>query len=365
MLLSKIYKIPFLLLFFIILLHIIGLVSLYSASNMNFKPFVYKQLISFLLFLPISVWIAVIDLKTIYRSSYYLYGFFIILLLLISLIGYKAMGATRWFSIFGLQIQPSEFIKIGLVLFLAKYYHNISTESLNKFSSLIIPIIFTLIPAFIVIKQPDLGSGIIIILTLAIIFFASGTKIIHMFFLLIPIMISMVFGWKILHNYQKKRILMFLNPESDPLGSGYNIIQSKIAIGSGGLFGKGIGEGTQSKLDFLPEHETDFIFSCFAEESGFVGALILIIVYFIIILQSLSIATNSRSVYGKILVIGIIGIFFLHILINIAMVSGVFPVTGKPLPFMSYGRNITASMLIGLGFIMNVHVHQKDSFVKS
>jgi rod shape determining protein RodA len=332
---------------------------------MDFHPFVYKQLISFLLFLPISIAIAIIDLKLIYKSSYYLYGFFILLLLMIELMGHKAMGATRWVNILGFKMQPSEFIKIGLVLFLARYYHNISTANLKKFSSIIIPIIFTLIPALIVIKQPDLGTGLIIILTFSIILIASGTRIIYIIYLLITMIISVILGWRLLHSYQKKRILMFLNPESDPLGAGYNIIQSKIAIGSGGFLGKGIGEGTQSKLDFLPEHETDFIFSCFSEETGFIGALILIIIYFIIIMQSLSIATNSRSVYGKMLVIGITGIFFLHILINIAMVSGVFPVTGKPLPFMSYGRNIIASMLIGFGLIMNVHVHQKENFVKS
>jgi rod shape determining protein RodA len=214
-------------------------------------------------------------------------------------------------------------------------------------------------------KQPDLGTSMIIILSSGIIVFSSGTRVKHLIYCISPIIVSIPLIWQFLYDYQKKRMLMFLNPESDPLGSGYNIIQSKIAIGSGGLFGKGFGLGTQSKLDFLPEHETDFIFSCFAEETGFIGAIILIILYFIIIVKSLSIALNSRSIYGKILGLGIIAIFFLHIFINIAMVSGIFPVTGKPLPFMSYGRNIVASMLIGFGLIMNVHIHQKENFIKS
>jgi rod shape determining protein RodA len=361
----KLSRIPVWLFLSIILMNALGIITLFSANNMVIYPLAYKQLVSFLLFLLVSLVISTIDLKAIYRSSYFIYFFSIILLIMIEFFGHRAMGATRWFNLLGLKIQPSEFIKVGLVLFLARYYHNIPSSKLNNFSSIFIPIIITMIPTLIIMKQPDLGTSIIIILTFGIIIFGSGIKIINIFYLLLPVIISIPFGWQMLHQYQKKRILMFINPESDPLGHGYNVIQSKIAIGSGGFYGKGFGLGTQSKLDFLPEHETDFIFPCFSEEFGFIGSLVLIILYFVIIVQSLSIASNSRSVFGKILVLGIVAIFFLHILINIAMVSGLFPVTGKPLPFMSYGRNIVASMLIGLGLVMNVHVHQRENFVKS
>jgi rod shape determining protein RodA len=363
--LLKLRKIPVFVLLSIVIANIIGLTTLYSASNMEIYPLLYKQLMSFLLFILIAIFLSTVELKTIYRFSYHIYFFLIIILLLIELLGHKAMGATRWINLLGFKIQPSEFMKIGVILFLAKYYHNVNTLNLKSFHSIIIPIIFTIIPALIVIKQPDLGSGLIIILSSATIIFASGVQLRHILYLVLPVLFLIPIGWKFLHGYQKKRLLVFLNPESDPLGSGYNIIQSKIAIGSGGLFGKGIGYGTQSKLDFLPEHETDFIFSCFAEETGLVGSIVLIFIYFIIIVQSLSIASNARSVYGKILTLGIVSIFFLHILINISMVSGIFPVTGKPLPFMSYGRNILGSMLIGFGLIMNVCVHQKENFVKS
>ena len=361
---DKFKRLPAKLIIFIILTNLVGICVLYSANDGIFYYVPMKQLMSFIIFMIMSCFIALIDLKKIYNYSYILYSISAIILIAIYVFGYKAMGATRWVNIMGLKLQPSEIMKIGVVLLLARYYHDIKNDRINELRHMLFPAISCAIPAFLVMKQPDLGTGIIILLILGIIIFAVGMQIKQILYLVCPVILISPLLWHALYDYQKKRISMFLNPESDPLGSGYNIIQSKIAIGSGGMLGKGYLKGSQSHLNFLPEHHTDFVFAGLAEELGFVGSMILLGLYFVIILESLSIAINSRSAFGKILVIGIISIFFSHIVINISMVSGLLPVVGIPLPFFSYGRTMLGMMLIGFGLIMNVHVHQKANFVR-
>jgi rod shape determining protein RodA len=352
-------KLPKFLLFLVISTCSYGFVILFSAGGNNLDPWAYKQIINFLIFFPIMILVAYSDIRLIYKYSYIFYISIIILLFAVHFFGHTAMGATRWLSIGTVKIQPSEPAKLAVIVFLAKYFHNTSYDNLNKLRYLIPPILAVIIPAALIIKQPDLGTGIVVLIISSILFFSSGVGV-KKFVILFAIILSFSpIIWNKMHDYQKKRVEVFLNPDKDPLGSGYNIIQSKIAIGSGGLFGRGLGEGTQSHLSFLPEHQTDFIFACLSEDLGFLGAAILIILYISIIYISLSISINSKSLYNKLLSIGVTSIFFSHAMINIGMVSGIFPVVGIPLPLVSYGGTMMGSMLIGFGIIMNVHMNQQ------
>ncbi|MGI4776436.1 MAG: FtsW/RodA/SpoVE family cell cycle protein, partial [Janthinobacterium lividum] len=247
---------------------------------------------------------------------------------------------------------------------LSRFFHHMKTEDFTKTSKIFVALFAVIIPVILIIKQPDLGTGLILLIVAIIMFFSSGIQVWKFIVFATGVVFCLPIIWHMMYEYQRKRVLMFLNPEQDPLGAGYNIIQSKIAIGSGGLFGKGLTKGTQSHLDFLPEHQTDFIFASLAEELGFVGCLFLLILYTMIILICLAIAINCKNIFGKFVVIGMASILFSHVFINIAMVMGLLPVVGVPLPFMSYGGTMMASMLVGMGFVMNVAVHKSTNLVR-
>jgi rod shape determining protein RodA len=355
------HKIPPGFLFLILLTCLYGVVILYSAGDNSLYPWAFKQIINFALFFPLMIYVSNVNLRFLYRYSYLIYFAVLVLLIMVELFGYKAMGAKRWLVIGGFRIQPSEPAKIAVVLFLARYFSDISFSQIKKIRYLIIPTIFVLLPSALVIKQPDLGTGMVIIFVSGIIFYVAGVSRWKFLLLIGIIMAASPIIWSKLHDYQKKRIEVFLDPDKDPYGSGYNIIQSKIAIGSGGFFGKGLGQGTQSHLNFLPEHQTDFIFACLAEDLGFFGVLILLFLYSGIIYNSMSISANAHNLYTKILSAGVASIFFSHVAINISMVSGLLPVVGIPLPLVSYGGTMLASILIGLGLIINVH---KNKYTK-
>jgi rod shape determining protein RodA len=357
--LYKLQKIPYGLVALIFLSCCYNFIILYSASNCSFYPWCYKQMVFFCIFFPLMILIATIDLRFIFSTSYLFYFLVLFLLLLVELFGYKAMGAKRWINLGILRIQPAELAKLAIVMMIARYFHFIRFSELGRILNIILPVIGILIPALLIIKQPDLGTGMVIIFVSMVTLFAAGVRVWKFIFAFCLSAVSAPIIWNFLHDYQKKRILTFLDPESDPLGASYNIIQSKIAIGSGGFWGKGFGLGTQTKLNFLPEHQTDFIFATLAEEFGFLGGMSLCALYFVIIYLCLSIAVNARSTYSRLLVTGIISIFFFHIFINIGMVMGLLPVVGIPLPLMSYGGTMMGSILIGFGLIMNVHVHHK------
>lgn len=361
---KKLQYIPVRLLLLIMLINIIGIYTLYSSSNEGFLYFPFKQTVSLLIFLILSLSIAVIDLRVIYQYSYIFYFICFTLLILTYFFGYKAMGAARWISIAGIKIQSSEIMKLAVVMFLARYFHDLRNFNVSSLYHIFLPALFCVTPVLLVLKQPDLGTAIVIIFTVMIIIFVMGIKFKYILYAIIPPIIFSPLLWSILYDYQKKRILTFLYPESDPFGAGYNIIQSKIAIGSGRLLGKGYLGATQSYLNFLPEHHTDFIFACFAEEYGLIGTLSILVIYFLIILETFIISINARSVFGKILVIGISSIFFLHIIINIGMTLGLLPVVGIPLPFFSYGRTMLGMMLMAFGLVMNVNIHRKDNFIR-
>jgi rod shape determining protein RodA len=359
--LIKLHKIPTSVPFIITIICIYGFIVLYSAAGGKIEPWAYRQIIIFCVFMPITLIISLVNTSFIYKFSYFFYFCVLLLLVIVAIAGKTAMGGTRWIDLGFFHVQPSELAKIAIVLMLARYFHALGNQNISSVGNLIIPLAGVLFPAALIIKQPDLGTGIITLIVATIIFFAIGVRTLYFVivsascFMLLPLI------WSLLYDYQKKRVLIFLDPGLEPLGSGYNIIQSKIAIGSGGLFGKGLLNGTQSHLSFLPEYETDFIFSFLTEELGFIGGLILIILYLMLIITSLSIAINSKSIFKKLMVVGLTSIFFSHIFINIAMVMGIMPVVGVPLPFISYGGTMMVTRLISFGLIMNAGVHQHSN----
>ncbi|MDX1924740.1 MAG: rod shape-determining protein RodA, partial [Rickettsiaceae bacterium] len=346
---SQINKLPKTLLFFILLNCLYGFVILYSAGQNQLSPWALRQIINFAFFFPVMILIAITNIRTLFQYSYPFFLVVFTLLVLVHFFGHTAMGATRWLGIGSFRIQPSELAKLGIVFFLARYFHNLRGSTISKLRYLIVPALVSIGIAALIIKQPDLGTGIVVIMVSGILFYIAGARIWIFLLVILAILASMPFAWYKLHDYQKKRVEVFLDPSKDPLGSGYNIIQSKIAIGSGGLTGKGLGQGSQSHLSFLPEHQTDFIFACLCEDLGFIGAFILLMIYISITHLSLSIAINARTIFGKLLASGASSIFFIHAFINIGMVSGMLPVVGIPLPLISYGGTMMGSMLIGFG----------------
>ena len=310
---------PFVIVFLVCLISSIGFALMYSAAQGNMHPWAIKQIMHFAMFMPLMILISVIDLRLWYKSAYLIYYLALLLLLLMHLLGYTAMGATRWINLGIIKLQPSELMKLAIILALARYFHDLHVREI-KIVNLITPLIMTIIPAILIIREPDLGTGTILLMVGAMIFFAAGTKTWIFVAGIISCAAAMPLIWQFLYDYQKNRILIFLNPESDPLGSGYNIIQSKIAIGSGGLFGKGFIQGSQSQLQFLPEHQTDFIFTMLCEEWGLFGGVLVLLLFAILIFYCYIIAINSRSQFSRLLAIGVTSLIFLHVFINIAMV---------------------------------------------
>lgn len=340
-------QIPILLLVFAI--SILGIMLLYSASGCSFNIRAEKQFYSMLLGFAIIFIIMHAHPKLIMRYSYLVYFIGIVLALVSIFIGHKAMGAQRWIKLGAFGFQPSEFVKIGIILALARFYHNLHFFDSTKFRAIIIPCIITIIPVLIILKQPNLGTAAVILFIFICISFAAGlNKKIFTISAIIG-MISIPLLWFCLHDYQKNRIISFLNPEQDPFGSGYNVIQSKIAIGSGGLMGKGWTMGSQAQLQFLPEKHTDFIASVLAEEFGFAGISIFIIGMALLITFLHISSMQFMSQYGRLVIIGTNAMLFFHTIINLLMISGLFPVVGLPLPFLSYGGSNLIAIFIQIG----------------
>ncbi len=362
---EKIFALNWQLISLILILASIGFLMLYSAAGGNFRPWLLKQLIFFAIFFPIMLLIAIIDIRFWLQTAYVYYVIALILIIAVDVMGHNAMGATRWFRVGGLAIQPSEIMKVCLVFALAKYFYNIDAGDIEKTKFTIIPIVMIAVPAFFIFDQPDLGTATIVLLVGISILFIAGVKMWKFIVAGVSALIAIPFLWIfVLYDYQKQRVLNFINPDSDPLGSGYNIIQSKIAIGSGGFFGKGYLNGTQGQLEFLPEKQTDFIFTMLSEELGFVGSVFTIMIYVLIIYIGTKIALRTKHQFGRLLALGITNILFIHIFINMGMGMGLLPVVGAPLPLISYGGTITATMLIGFGLLLNVDANSDLEDIK-
>jgi len=346
----------------IIALAFTGFLMLYSAGGGSFYPWLIRQLTFFCIFFPLMIFIAVTDIRLWFRASYFFYAIALTLIIVVDIMGHSAMGATRWFRIGSLTIQPSEIMKVCLVLALARYFYNIEAKNIGSVKFVIMPLMMIALPAVFIFHQPDLGTAMILILVGVSVLFLAGVKIWKFILVGVSALTFLPVAWNfLLYDYQKKRILTFLNPDEDPLGSGYNIIQSKIAIGSGGMFGKGYLEGTQGQLNFLPEKQTDFIFTMLSEELGFAGSVFTIAIYCAILFICSRIAMKTKHQFGRLVTVGVANIFFIHMFINMGMVTGVLPVVGAPLPFVSYGGTIMASMMIGFGLVLNADLYHSSS----
>lgn len=350
---------------FIMIMAAIGIVMLYSAANGSWRPWAFHQLIRFAMGFGIMMVIAMIDVKFFMKVAYPFYFIVLILLIYVEYEGYRGMGAQRWIDLGFMKLQPSELMKIALVMTLAKYFNSTSLQTIETLQGLMVPVVLTLFPAFLVLTQPDLGTALMLIMTAGAMFFVVGVQIWKFAVLGIGTIITAPIAYHFLQEYQKNRVLTFLDPERDPLKAGYHIIQSKIALGSGGVFGKGFLKGTQSHLNFLPEKHTDFIFTMLSEEFGIIGALLVIILNILIIAYSYSFAIRSMSYFGKLLIIGLITNYFLYVFINISMVLGLIPVVGVPLPLISYGGTVIIAVMISFGMILSVYVNRNINVGKS
>ncbi|MSP82018.1 MAG: rod shape-determining protein RodA [Alphaproteobacteria bacterium] len=336
----------------------VGFAMQYSAANGNWQPWTLPQMARFGVGIAALIAIAMVDVRFWHRHAYLVYAVAIVLLVIVDFFGTVGMGAQRWLDLYVIQVQPSEVAKIALILALARHFHALQAEDVVRFWPLLVPAGLVLLPAALVMKQPDLGTAAMLLASAGVIFFVAGVRLRWFAIAIVLVLASLPLGWKMMHDYQHDRILTYLDPERDPLGTGYHILQSKIALGAGGLFGKGFMEGTQSHLSFLPERQTDFIFTMLAEEFGLVGGVGLMLLYGLVVAFGYAISLRSASQFGRLLGLGLTSVFFLYVLINIAMVTGLVPVVGVPLPLVSYGGTSMMTLLFGFGLMMSVHVHR-------
>ena len=355
---DKIKSIDYILLLSVLMLGIISMFAMYSTAGGSFDYHTQSHIVRFFLFFSLFLILSFFRIKFWFQTSTLIYLIFIFLLLGVKYFGITSSGSQRWINFYFINLQPSELMKIGLILFLAKYYHRTPTSEVNRIKYLFLPFLALLVPVLLVITQPDLGTSILIAAGGIVVVWLAGVNIKFFgysalsFAALAPLAISF------LKPYQKARILTFLNPDRDPLGAGYQIIQSKIAIGSGGLFGKGFLNGSQSYLDFLPEKHTDFIFTLFSEEFGFVGSVFILLLYSVIIYRIVKIGEITKSNFGKLYCYGFSTAFFIYVVVNMGMVLGLLPIVGAPLPIMSYGGSSMLSIMFGLGIAMSCKIYK-------
>ena len=342
----------------ILVLGFVGGAMLYSAAGGSFDPWASRQALRFGGGMVVLFAAALIDVRIWFRYAYLLYFAVLALLLAVEVAGSMGMGAQRWIDLKVFQLQPSEIMKVALVLALARYFHGVAEEDIGRPVMLLIPTVLVLAPAGLVLKQPDLGTAGMLLMCGAAVFFVAGVRLWKFALGLAAGLSAIPVAWQFLHDYQRQRVLTFLNPESDPLGAGYHILQSKIALGSGGLVGRGFLEGTQSHLNFLPEKQTDFIFTMLAEELGMVGAVALLALYGLLFVYGFAIALRARNQFGRILAIGLTTNLFLYVFLNMAMVMGLVPVVGVPLPLISYGGTAMLAVMGAFGLVQSVYVHR-------
>jgi rod shape determining protein RodA len=342
-------------------LGLLGLAMQYSASGGDVRVFALPQAIRFAVGLVVMVLLAIAPSALLFRASFLVYLAALGLLVMVALVGVMGLGAQRWVGIGFFNLQPSELMKIGIILVLARHFHHAPIDRSHHFKLLLIPLGLTLVPVALILDQPNLGTATIVSFIAFAMCFMAGIRWQYFAGAIGGAMAAVPVAYHLLHDYQKQRVMTFLNPDADPLGAGYNIIQSKIAIGSGGFFGKGLLNGSQGQLDFLPEKQTDFIFTMMAEELGFIGALVLMVLYGTLLMYAMLLATRARSGFGRQLAAGVAALIFIHIFINMAMVMGMIPVVGVPLPFLSYGGSFLISTLMACGLLQHVYINRDQS----
>ena len=357
---DKFSNFDFILLFSILALGIISIFAQYSSSGGQWESHSINHAIRFLVFFIFFLAISFVNISFWNRFSFVIFLSFILLLLAVKLFGLQSQGSRRWINLFVFVLQPSELMKIGIILFLANYYHRTSSNDINKIKYLLVPVVAIFVPFTLVVTQPDLGTALLILFSGIVVTWLAGVrwKIFAYLFLIGLVLAPVVISF--LKPYQKNRILSFLNPDLDPLGAGYQIIQSKIAIGSGGLFGKGFLNGSQAYLDFLPEKHTDFIFTLYAEEFGFFGSVLMVLLYFLITYRIVHIGNVTRSIFGKLFCYGFSTAFFIYVTVNMCMVLGLLPIVGAPLPILSYGGSSMLAIMFGLGVVMSCNVYKNN-----
>jgi len=358
---DKIIALDFLLIFLVLILGIISFFAMYSSEQGKVGYYTLSHIYRFSSFFIVFIMLSFFKVQFWYKSSYLFYSVILILLFAVDFFGVTASGSKRWINLFFINLQPSELMKVALILFLARFYYKIPSENITNVKYILAPIFAILIPFMLVVSQPDLGTAVLILIGGFAVIWLTGFRIklfLYSFLLsicLLPVVISF------LKPYQKSRILTFFDPERDPLGAGYQIIQSKIAVGSGGIFGKGFLQGSQSYLDYLPEKHTDFIFTLFSEEFGFLGSVTLLLIYVMIIYRIIAIGNQSRNNFARLYCFSFATAFFAYVAINMSMVLGLLPIVGAPLPIMSYGGSSMLSIMIGLGIAMSCRIHEQES----
>jgi len=336
----------------------VGVLALYSAAGGRFEPWAARHAMRYGMALALGLIVALIHPRVWLAAAWPIYILSMLMLVAVDVIGKIGMGAQRWLVLGPMQIQPSEIAKVAVILVLARYYHGLSREQAGRIVYTLPPLIIIMAPVGLVMVQPDLGTAMMVLLGGAGLLFVAGVRIWMFLGALVAAIGCLPFAWSFMHEYQRKRVLTFLDPDRDPLGAGYHITQSKIAIGSGGLFGKGFGKGTQSALNFLPEKQTDFIFTTFVEEWGMVGACVLLALFLLVLLWGFSIALRSQHHFGRLLALGVTSMLFLYVFINTSMVMGLLPVVGVPLPLVSNGGTAMVSVMFACGLLIGVNVYR-------
>jgi rod shape determining protein RodA len=337
---------------------LIGVAALYSVAGGSLEPWASRHVVRYCLGLALLFIVALSDIRWWLRAAYPLYFLALIMLALVIVIGVESGGARRWLGYGELSFQPTEMMKIALVLALARYYQWLPPNRVSWPHAVLPPLLMIGLPAILALDQPDLGTAALFGIVGSGLLFLAGVSWIYFIGAIVGVIVVLPHVWEKLHDYQKERILTFIDPDRDPLGSGYHILQSKIAIGSGGFTGKGYMQGTQTQLNFLPEKHTDFIFTMFSEEMGFIGAAVLLTLYLLVLLFIAYMALRCRSTFTRLVAVGMGLCLFAYVFINVAMVTGLVPVVGVPLPLVSYGGTSMLTMMVGLGFVLNAHVNR-------
>ena len=356
---QKLKSIDWILLLCILIVGLISFFSMYSTDGGEILFYTKNHILRFSIFFSMMLVISFINIKFWHSISYLFYLVVLGLLVAASLYGVTASGSQRWINLYFINLQPSELMKIAIIACFARYYHRIQSVDILDYRFLLIPVVLIIIPCYLVVTQPDLGTSILIAGSGIVVIWIAGLNIKYFVYSSLLFLVSFPFVVSILKPYQKSRILTFFNPERDPLGAGYQIIQSKIAIGSGGFFGKGYLKGTQNYLEFLPEKHTDFIFTLFSEEFGFLGSIILMFLYILLISRVISIGFFVKSFFAKLYCFGFASAIFLYVFVNIAMVLGLLPIVGAPLPIMSYGGSSMLSIMLGLSIVMSCKIYSQ------
>ena len=358
--LEKIKSIDYILLMVILLIGIISCFAMYSTDGGQFKYHTNSHILRFSIFFVLFLILSFLRIGFWHSLAYIFYAVILGMLVYVLLFGVTAQGSQRWMNLYLLNLQPSELMKIAIIVCFAKFYHRVQSENIHKVRNIVYPIILLGFPIYLVIAQPDLGTAILIAASGLAVIWLAGVRVRYFVYSFLTLLVCAPFVISILKPYQKLRILTFFNPERDPTGAGYQILQSKIAVGSGGLYGKGYLKGTQSYLEYLPEKHTDFIFTLFSEEFGFLGSLFLLMLYLVMLFRIIRIGQLSKSYFAKFYCFGFVSALFIYITVNMSMVLGLLPIVGSPLPIMSYGGSSLLATMIGFSIVMSCKIYNKE-----